>query len=147
MVIMIYMDFCVLGPKDREILVNKISRALKNNGVLIFDVMTDRCIEKMITQNSWEYFEKGFWSDKPYLVLNKGIMYKNDHVVLQQNIVFEDNNKAKNYLFWNTYYSYEDIKKVFKGMGFRDIEYPETVLSNDKNNMDNAVDFYCIRKE
>lgn len=146
-VIMIYMDFCVLRPTDRERLLKNTLKALKKNGIFFVDILSNRNIGKMITQNSWEYCEKGFWSDKPYLVLNNGIMYENDQVLLQQNIVFQDNTETKNYLFWNTYYKHEDMKNVFIGKGFTDIEYPETILSNDKDDPDNAVDFYCIRKE
>ena len=70
LVIMIYCNFCVLIPRDRDRLLQMISRALKPGGLFIFDALNENAPGVMeIPGKSFEIAESGFWKDEPYLAL------------------------------------------------------------------------------
>lgn len=59
-IMMIYCDFGVLSSEDRNILISNIYRALKPDGIFIFDSLNDKAIEKMSFQKTWEISSGGF---------------------------------------------------------------------------------------
>jgi len=144
--IMIYLDFCVLKPGEREKVLRNIYSALKPGGLFVFDVVNSKNIEGKILRPSWEVCEKGFWKDKPYLVLNNGYHFPANKVLVNQHIVVDEEGAIKTYLFWSTYYEYEDMERLARRCDFRDLEKHENILPpSDAWNGEN-VDFYIIRK-
>ncbi len=145
--ILIYLDFCVLNPDERKILLENVHRALKKGGIFIFDVVNSRNIENKILAPSWEVCAvKGFWKDEPYIALNKGYHYPEHRVLLNQHIVIDGNDGIDTYLFWSIYYEPEDLMPVLNGAGFYKIEHYEDVLpEGDVWNGDN-VTFYVADK-
>jgi hypothetical protein len=74
---MIYCDFDVLIPAEREKLLKNVYRALKPGGLFIFDTLNTKSPDKMnVPGKSWEVAEKGFWKDEPYLALLKRFITK-----------------------------------------------------------------------
>ncbi|MEA5114993.1 MAG: methyltransferase domain-containing protein [Geobacteraceae bacterium] len=143
---LIYLDFCVLKPGEREKVLLNVYKALKPNGTFIFDTVNSENIEEKTLKESWEVCQKGFWSDRPYLVLNRGAHYQEAKVLLNQHIVIDEDENIRNYLFWSTYYEYEDIEPILRQTGFRNIQKHENVLpQSDMWNGEN-VDFYVVRK-
>jgi len=64
LVILIFTDFGVLLPNEREILLNNIKKVLKPNGTFIFDVLNDKDITQKTSPKNWELTKKGFWKDQ-----------------------------------------------------------------------------------
>jgi SAM-dependent methyltransferase len=147
LVILIYLDFCVLKPNERKIVLENVYRALKKGGVFIFDVMNSKNIDRKTLKPSWEVCaSKGFWKDEPYIALNNGYHYPEHKVLVNQHIIIDQDDKIDTYLFWSTYYEYEDLAPVLNEAGFNKIKHYEKVLpEGDVWNGDN-VTFYVIEK-
>lgn len=147
LVILIYLDFCVLLPKERDKVLENIHRALKRGGLFICDVVNERNIDKKTISQSWEVQESGFWKNTPYIALTNGYHYPEAKVLANQHIVIGANNTVDTYIFWNHYYEKEDLVQILESKGFTDIENYENVLpdSDDCWNGEN-VTFYVSRK-
>jgi SAM-dependent methyltransferase len=146
LVILIYLDFCVLKPLERATVLRNINKSLKKGGLFIFDVVNAKNIDEKVIKQSWEVVPRGFWKDEPYLVLNKGYHYPENNVLLNQHVVVDGNGNINTYLFWSTYYEYEDIKPIMTAANFSRITKHENVLPpGDSWNGDN-VTFYIAEK-
>jgi SAM-dependent methyltransferase len=147
LVILIYLDFCVLKPNEREIVLGNVYKALKKGGVFIFDVVNNKNINDKILKPSWEICQKGFWKDEPYIAFNMGYHYPENKVFVNQHIVIDQNENIETYLFWTSYYTYEDLAPMLKKVGFSQIRHFENVLpEEDVWNGDN-VSFYRVVKD
>lgn len=136
-IMMIYCDFGVLSSEDRNILISNIYRALKPDGIFIFDSLNDKAIEKMSFQKTWEISSGGFWQPEPYICLSEKLHFPDIRGILDQHVIMDDD-ETKLYRFWNHYFSLEDVKKMFLKK-FRSVKKHEQVIEDD-------VTFYVIRK-
>lgn len=146
LVILIYMDFCVLKPAERKIVLDNVYRALKKGGKFIFDVVNSKNIAEKTLKPSWEVCEQGFWSNAPYLVLNNGCHYPDHNVLLNQHIIMNERDEIKTCLFWSTYYEYNDLLPILAASHFISVGHFDNVLPpGDVWNGDN-VSFYVAEK-
>lgn len=138
-VLLIYTDFGVLIPSEREKLLRNIHMALKPNGIFIFDVINKKNIEKKFKENkTWTYETRGFWTGIPYLELSSGFHYLNEKVFLQQHIIIDRTEKIKTYRFWTHYFDEQDITEILTNSGFTNVEsfdkiLPETSIFSGEN--------------
>ncbi len=147
LVILIYLDFCVLKPDERKILLNNVYASLKRGGVFVFDVINSKNIAEKILKQSWEVSTKGFWKNEPYIVLNDGYHFPENKVLVNQHIVIDQKDTVDSYLFWSTYYEYGDLEPILREADFHKISHFENVLPpGDVWNGDN-VTFYLVEKE
>ena len=144
--IMIYLDFCVLTPPERTIVLDNIYRSLKKDGLFIFDVINSKNIEEKILKNSWEVCKKGFWRNSPYIVLNKGYHFEENKVLLNQHIVLSENEEIKTYHFWSTYYEYEKMKTIVEERKFKNIKSFNNVLPETDIWTGDNISFYIAYK-
>lgn len=138
LVMMVFTDFGVLKPHEREILIRNVRRALKPGGTLIFDVLSDRNLETKVSQRSWEMEESGFWKDRPYLILSDSFLYPDEKVILYQHIVTDESDNFDVYRFWTHFFASDDLKPMLEPEGFEDIKcfddvLPEIDMWNGKN--------------
>jgi 2-polyprenyl-3-methyl-5-hydroxy-6-metoxy-1,4-benzoquinol methylase len=147
LVILIYLDFCVLTPKERDKVLQNIYRALKKGGLFICDVVNERNIDKKTISQAWEVQESGFWKNTPYIALTNGYHYPEEKVLANHHIVIGEHDTVDTYIFWSHYYEKEDLVQILESKGFTDIENYENVLpdSDDCWNGEN-VTFYVSRK-
>ncbi|HPG39318.1 MAG TPA: class I SAM-dependent methyltransferase [bacterium] len=146
LVILIYMDFCVLKPAERKIVLDNVYRALKPGGTFIFDVVNSKNIAEKTLKPSWEVCEQSFWSNKPYLALNTGYYYAEHKVLLNQHIVINEQDEIKTYLFWSTCYDDGDLQPLLAASHFKTVGHFDNVLpAGDVWNGDN-VTFYVAEK-
>lgn len=129
LVLLIYTDFGVLVPSEREKLLANIHKALKPNGIFIFDVINMKNLENKFRENkTWTVETKGFWQDTPHLALANSFHYSDEKVFLQQHIIIDRAENIKTYRFWTHYFENEDIIKILTKGDFTDIESFENVL-------------------
>ena len=129
LIILIYTDLGVLLPEERKVLLDKIYRALKPNGVFIFDVLNDRNIEQKFKEHqNWSFEFSGFWKPTPYLELANGFHYPDDKVFLKQHTIIDESDRIRNYRFWTHYFSTDDISEMLSSRGFRRTEYFDNIL-------------------
>ncbi len=146
LVILIYLDFCVLNVHERKVVIENVYRSLRDGGVFIFDVVNSNNIEDKVLKQSWDISKKGFWSDKPYIVMNNGYNYKDDKVLLNQHIVITEDEAVKTYHFWSIYYDYEDIVPSLKDSRYKSIESYNNVLPKTDAWTGDNISFYIARK-
>ena len=145
LVILIYTDFGVLYPTDRDMLIKNIYRALKPGGLFIFDVLNDKDIEKKTTAKTWESVSEGFWRSTPYIALSDSFLYEKGKVILYQHIIIEEN-RHDIYRFHTHHFSHDDLSLILEKHGFEIQGYYEDVLpANDLWSGDN-VTFCTARK-
>jgi len=146
-VLLVYTDFGVLIPADREKLLGIIHTALKPGGNFIFDVINDRNLEqKFREQKSWDVESGGFWRATPYLALINGFHYASEKVVLQQHSIIDETEKIKAYRFWTHYFEHADIIQTLGNNGFTNIEGFDDVLPHTDIWNGNNITFYLAEK-
>jgi SAM-dependent methyltransferase len=146
LVILIYLDFCVLKPAERDLLLKNAHASLKKDGVMIFDVVNGRNIDGKILKQSWEVSSRGFWKDESYIALNDGYHYPEQKVLLNQHIVIDQSDSVESYLFWTTYYEPEDLMPILGDAGFSNASCFENVLPESDAWTGENVTFYVAEK-
>lgn len=147
LVILIYLDFCALLPKERDKVLENIYRALKKDGLFVFDVVNERNIDQKTIPQSWEVQKSGFWKSTPYIALTNGYHYPEAKVLANNHIIIGEQDRVDTYIFWSHYYEKGDLEKILASKGFTDTMDYENVLpdSGDGWNGEN-VTFYMSRK-
>ncbi|GET22118.1 class I SAM-dependent methyltransferase [Prolixibacter denitrificans] len=146
LVILIYTDFGVLLPDDREKLLNLVHRVLKPDGKFIFDVLNDNEPEKKPTPKTWDASAGGFWKPEPYLVLSESFLYPEEKVILYQHIVVDEQDKSDVYRFWTHLFSHSDLSGMLSKHGFQSISFHENVLpGNDPWSGENVTFCQAIK--
>lgn len=106
--ILIYCDFGVLSPKDRGILLSKIHRALKKDGLLVLDVLHQPYRNTFQGTQSVQYEAGGFWSPEPYVVIQRNQYYGETDNTLEQYLVITEKN-WEHFNIWNQVYTRESF--------------------------------------
>jgi len=116
---LIYCDYTALIPEERKTLLSKIHRALKPNGLFIFDVFTEQTFDGKSDHTSWSYYENGgFWSDKPHLCLEAEYYFENNTVKVSKYIVITENDLHE-YLIWDTVFNKHTLLSEVTPFGFQ----------------------------
>ncbi len=87
LILLIFTDFGVLTPDQRDTLLGNICRALKPGGTFVFDVLNENSEVQESASKNWELVEKGFWRNHPYLALTESFYYEKQKVTLSQHII------------------------------------------------------------
>ena len=127
-VMMIFTDFGVLSPGQREILLARVYRALKPGGKFIFDVLNENYPVNQSGSKGWELSQKGFWRNRPYLALSETFYYDEQKVTLNQHIIIDETGKVEVYRFWEHAFSHADLEKILASHNFGATECHEHVL-------------------
>lgn len=145
-ILMIYCDFGVLSIADRELLLNKIHRALKPQGVFLFDALNEAVLGRLKFEKTWTAEESGFWLDKPYACLRETFHYPEQKATLDQYIVIDEDSQQKLYRFWNHYFSGEELREICAKAGFSQTESCENLIGEQGLYNGNDVTFYKAMK-
>jgi len=137
-IVLIYTDLGVLLPIERQQLLVNIFRALKHDGVFIFDVLKDDGFETKLSPKTWETSKGGFWKATPYLALSESFLYEKEKVLLFQHTIIDAINTIDVYRFWTHFFSEDDIVKMLKHQHFKNIVLqnnllPDSDMWNGKN--------------
>jgi len=128
LVILIYTDFGVLLPQERDQLLEVVKKVLKPKGIFIFDVLNDKNIESKTSPPNWEVSKQGFWKDKPYLALSASYFYEKEKVILYQHILLDEQENMNVYRFWTHFCSHSDLSKILNDHGYNNASFYEDVL-------------------
>lgn len=128
-VVQIYGEMNTFSDQNRDKLFAMIHKALKPEGVFIFDVTTPICHEKMLGTHNWYAADGGFWRKGKHVVLEDVFGY-DDHVSLEQYIVI-DEKEVKVYRTWFHDYTKEAIQSILKDAGFTHVQVIESLYSTE----------------
>ena len=116
--VFIYCDYGALSDVNRTLVLNNIYRALKPQGKLLLDVFSKVKYDAFEETAKWAFHpDGGFWSNAPYLSLERGAKYP-DYITLEQSIILSEKS-ADNYYIWNTCFTAENLKKEAERAGFK----------------------------
>lgn len=119
--ILIYCDFGVLSPVDRELLLTKIFQALKPGGLFVLDVFTENQYKTFTDGITTSYEASGFWRAEPHLCLKRDQRYQDNNFLEQYTIITEGEEQVYN--LWNHAFSQEELAGDLAQAGFRDLEF------------------------
>lgn len=119
-VILIYCDFGVLPPKERESLLGKIYNALKPGGVFIVDAFTITNYTDFHENTMVTYEDKGFWRPEPYVCIQRNAEYNHQNYLEQYLIITE--NHCQTYNLWNHAFSSDELTSLIQQAGFGHID-------------------------
>lgn len=115
---MIYCDFGVLSPANRETVLRNIYRHLKPGGKFLMDVFSMEQYHSFLEAKTWEtHLSGGFWRKESHLELNAQYKYP-EGVTLEQFAILTVQDNAVYYI-WNTYYTVESLIKEVSTVGFK----------------------------
>lgn len=128
-VMQIYGEINTFSDEERDKLFNIVYKALKPNGIFIFDISTPilrrkyahivkstECNQELLLKKNWYISEGGFWREKDHIVLEEGFQYDND-IWLDQYII-ADSFGVQVYRNWFHDYTIETISEVIQNYGF-----------------------------
>lgn len=119
---LIYCDFGVLNPKDRELLLLKIRRALKPDGKLVLDGFTKNNYANFVECQKILYEDKGYWSATPYVCFERTFIYNEASLFLEQYIVLTETT-CKCYNNWNCAFERETLCNQLEKAGFTEMQF------------------------
>jgi SAM-dependent methyltransferase len=91
LVLLIFADFCPLGPGQRRALLNNVKKWLAPGGRFVFDVASTALFETVKESTSYDSApEGGFWSPGPHFVLQHKFRYPEESVFLDRYAVIEE---------------------------------------------------------
>ena len=128
LVMMIFTDFGVLMPDEREQLLFNVHRALKPGGKFLFDVLSENFPAQEDGSRNWESAEKGFWRESPYLALTESFYYEEEKVTLTQHVVIDESEEVDVYRFWIHTFSHAELKALLTAQGFTALECHDRVI-------------------
>lgn len=138
-IMLIYCDLGALTDEERDILLDKIYRALKPGGLFIFDVFTDKNREDSSIGRSWEVTEKGFWKSEPYIALTETLLYPENDTFLDQTIVMTADKEVNLYRIYDHFYTRKTISELLDRHGFKDHNYYANLQGNSYNRDSNTI--------
>jgi SAM-dependent methyltransferase len=110
-------EMCTFPDEKRDELLAKLFRALKKDGLLIFDVTTRTQRMRDGLKNGWYISNGGFWRPGKHLVMEQGFDYPEHDVWLDQYIVIDDDRVAV-YRNWFHDYDLKTIGRLLQRAGF-----------------------------
>lgn len=114
---LIYYDFCVLSVDDQKTLLSKIHKALKTDGLFVFDILTENM--KMPAATGISVCNGGLWSPAPYIEIQQNFIYENPKTLGQQYVVIEEDGTARITRFFSRLFSINEIQELLKENGFK----------------------------
>lgn len=130
LIILIYCDFGVLNNEERNLLLTKIHKALRPNGLFIFDIFNEKYPGTKEYDNSWAIESKGFWSEGTYLSLTETFHYPTENAVAEQYVIITNDGEIKTYRNWNRYYSKNSIGNILNQFKFSSHKFYDNIVEN-----------------
>jgi SAM-dependent methyltransferase len=90
LVLLIFGDFCPLGPDQRRSLLGRVKKWLRPGGRFVFDVSSSALFESLEESSSYEEApDGGFWSPGPHFAFTKRFKYLTEQAYLERYLIVE----------------------------------------------------------
>jgi len=114
---LIFYDFCVLSPDEQKQLLERINRALKTGGILVFDVISENYKIQEATHISISEGE-GFWSPEPYIEIANTYVYEKPKILGQQYTVITEDGNIEVTRLYTRLFSQTELTELLNECGF-----------------------------
>ena len=115
---LIFYDFCALSTTEQSLLLGKIRTALTDNGVFIFDVVTENKKTAVSTHIS-VCEEGGLWSSKPYIEILNTHLYDTPKTEGLQYVIIDEDGIARIIRIYHRLFSLSELTAMLKANGFK----------------------------
>ena len=119
---LIYCDFGVLSPENREKLLKKIFCALKPGGLFIVDVCTMKQYEGREETAEWSYSGGGLWSASPYACLYSFHRYDDCRTFADRYVIVEAD-RVRCFHIWNHGFTVQELEADLRAAGFSAVSF------------------------
>lgn len=120
LITLIYCDFGVLSPNKRNVILDKIMSALKQDGILILDGFTRNQLSDVPEKQDLYYADSGFWCSKPHVCIQRNYHYIETKNYLEQHVIISEDN-CDCYNIWNQLFTVKSLSDEIKSAGFEKI--------------------------
>lgn len=114
---LIFYDFCALNTDEQQRLLSKIHEALKDNGIFIFDVVSDNWKSSISTNIS--VCEGGFWSPDQYIEILNTFMYEEPKTEGLQYTIIDEDDTIKVIRLYHRLFKLEEITRLLNDNNFK----------------------------
>jgi cyclopropane fatty-acyl-phospholipid synthase-like methyltransferase len=105
LVTMIWCDFSVLGPAQRDVLLASVARALAPGGAFLFDVIAVPYLaSREDTMVRTEVPDGGFWAPGPHTEILETVRYPDERLILDRHTIVEPDRTRT---IWNWFQAYD----------------------------------------
>lgn len=118
LITMIFGDFCVLAPEDRDALLLKIRRALRPGGLFLFDCFTELYLPGPEDRAWYTMLYDGFWRNEENLVLEIKHRYRKERVHLNRYLIITADGEVRSSHIWHRWYERAEIRTLLAEAGF-----------------------------
>jgi SAM-dependent methyltransferase len=118
LILLIFGDFCPLGPNERRSLLERVKEWLAPGGRFVFDVSSSALFESLEESVSYEEaHEGGFWSPDPHFVFMKRFKYGTDLAYLDRYLVVEAD-RYREFFNWIQCYDLPGLRAELNAAGW-----------------------------
>jgi 2-polyprenyl-3-methyl-5-hydroxy-6-metoxy-1,4-benzoquinol methylase len=111
LILLVYLDFCVLSHQQRKQLLSTFYKCLKDTGTILFDVLSINAFANKRESSQFKYnLMDGFWSENEYYGFEICFKYDEQYISLDKYSIIEKTGMWHVYN-WFQYYSIETIKQ------------------------------------
>jgi 2-polyprenyl-3-methyl-5-hydroxy-6-metoxy-1,4-benzoquinol methylase len=115
---LIFYDFCVLNLDDQKMLLQKINQALKMDGILVFDVITEHYPIQETTSITVSEGD-GFWSPQPYIEIANTYLYENPKTMGQQYTIITEDGNTEVIRLYTRLFNQTELVELLNQCGFQ----------------------------
>lgn len=142
----IYCDFGALIPSEQKAFLGNVHNALKDDGILIFDVFGFGLSSTKKEFRTWEYNDgPGFMSNTKHFILSEVVFFEKEKVWGSRNIVSTENG-FKEYTTWDTMYDEDSISALLEKNGFTVQEINTSLISANTFTSEDVLFIKAVKK-
>lgn len=128
---LIYCDYGALSPMNRGVLLSKVKKALKPNGIFILDGFTKAQVKNVPKTPAVSYLEKGMWCEKPHVCIELAHILPETQNFMAQIVVIEEET-CESIHIWNQFFDADMLERELGEAGFKDMQYFDDVCGKEK---------------
>ncbi|MEN9406352.1 MAG: hypothetical protein RLZ12_636 [Bacillota bacterium] len=129
LITMIYCDFCVLNPQQRDLLLQKFHSILTETGRVLLDVSSLATYADKQETSTYEYIQNGFWSANSHYVFHNTFKYKKELLLLDKFTIIEESKIRESYN-WLQCYNIQTISSELQQNNLKLVDYFSNVAGD-----------------
>lgn len=140
---MIYCDFGALSPYAQVHTLKNISESLKDNGLFLFDVMSDHFFEGQSESYSRRSEVNGFFIEGKADILEQTVLYDQLRLVMRHIVI--DGKSKKEFFNYDKCYNIKEMDVLLKDNNFEIMEVFSDTMGNKDFAESETLCFLCRR--